>query len=197
VPTAATLNGTLTYAARPGRGRLEFAFEVVRLWQMPVERLLSGGLGMLPLAVLGRMPPGQTAEEALPQVIARLVERVQVEAQGEEGPILLTAAYVLTGLRVSRDRLRELFQGVRKMRESTAYQTILEEGRAEGLSQGEAKGRTEEARKLLLKLGRKRLGEPDATVEAAVKAIQDLDRLELLAERVMEVKNWQDLLATP
>jgi predicted transposase YdaD len=75
------------------------------------------------------------------------VEREQAEAPGEEGPILLSAAFVLTGQRVSRERLIELFQGVRTMRESTAYQIILDEGRAEG----EAKGRTEEARKLLLK----------------------------------------------
>ena len=45
------------------------------------------------------------------------------------------------------------------MRESTTYQAILDEGRAEG--------QAAEARKLLLRLGRKHLGEPDAAVEAA------------------------------
>jgi predicted transposase YdaD len=183
------LSDTLCYAARPGRGRLEFTFEIVRLWQVPVERLLASGLGMLPLAVLGQLPAGHTAEEALPQVITRLSERVQAEASGEQESILLTAAYVLTGLRVSRERLTELFQGVRKMRDSTAYQAILEEG--------EVIGQEKEARRLLLRLGRKRLGEPDATVEASVQAITDLERLELLAERVQEVASWQDLLSAP
>lgn len=78
------------------------------------------------------------------------------------------------------------------MRESTAYQAILDEGRAEGLS----KGRIEEARRLLLKLGRKKLGEADATVEAAVRTINDVDRLEQLIERVEEVAAWHDLLQT-
>lgn len=187
------LTGTLSYAARPGRGRLEFAFEVMRLWQVPVERLLASGLGTLPLAVLGQMPAGRTVDEALPQVIARLVERIETEALPEQGPILLTACFVLMGLRLSHQRAIELFQGVRKMRDSTTYQAILDEGRIEG----EAKGRTEEARKLLLRLGRKHLGEPEAPVEAAVLAITDLEHLELLAERVWEVSNWQELLATP
>lgn len=79
------------------------------------------------------------------------------------------------------------------MRESTTYQAILEEGRAEGLS----KGRTEEARRLLLKLGRKQLGEPEAAIEAGVRSIEDVDRLELLIERIGEVSNWRDLLQTP
>jgi predicted transposase YdaD len=126
-------------------------------------------------------------------VIARLVERIDTEAPAEQAPILLTASFVLSGLRVSRERAVELFQGVQKMRDSTTYQMILDEGRAEGLN----KGLTQEARKLLLRLGRKHLGEPGATVEAAVQAIDDLERLELLAERLTEVKSWQDLLQTP
>ncbi|HTU21242.1 MAG TPA: hypothetical protein VMG10_24525 [Gemmataceae bacterium] len=79
------------------------------------------------------------------------------------------------------------------MRDSTSYQAILDEGRAEG----EIKGRAEEARRLLVLLGRKRLGGPDAAVEAAVHAIADVDRLELLIDRINEVASWQDLLQTP
>jgi predicted transposase YdaD len=128
------------------------------------------------------------------------VERIEAEA-GEQAPILLTAAFVLMGLRLSRERAVEMFQGVRKMRESTTYQAILDEGRAEGLAKGRAEGLSEgEAegmRKLLLLLGRKHLGEPDAAVESAVRSINDRQRLTSLAERVTEVKNWRDLLATP
>jgi predicted transposase YdaD len=191
------LTGTLSYAARPGRGKLEFAFEVIRLWQVPVERLLRSGLGTLPLAVLGQMPAGRAADEALPEVIARLVQRIEGEAPSEQGPILLTASFVLTGLRVSQQRVLELFQGVRKMRESTAYQAILDEGRAEGLIMGESKGRAEEARQLLLRLGRKKLGPSEARVEETIRGIDNVDRLELLIERLLEAASWQELLQTP
>jgi predicted transposase YdaD len=179
------LTDTVHYEARPGRGGLNFRFEIIRMWEMPVERLLSSGLGTLPLAVLAQMPVGSTLDEALPGVIARLVGRIEAEASPEQSPILLTASFVLTGLRVSKQRVIELFQGVRKMRDSTAYQAILDEGRAE------------EARQLLLRLGRKKWGAVDSTVEQTVRAIEDVDRLELLIERVLETASWQELLQTP
>ena len=191
------LRGKLSYAPRPGRGKLEFGFEVLPVWEVPVERLLSSGLGTLPLAVLGRMPVGLTLDEALPGVIARLVRRIEAEASAEEGPILLTASYVLMGLRLSRERAVELFQGVRKMRDSTTYQAILDEGRDEGRVEGELKGRAEEARQMLLRLGRKRLGKPKQKAIDAVRSLDDVNRLELLIERLLEVNTWQELLQTP
>jgi hypothetical protein len=78
------------------------------------------------------------------------------------------------------------------MRDSTTYQGILDEDRAEG----EIKGQAEEARRLLPRLGRKHLGDPDAMAEAAVRGIADVDRLELLIERISEVASWQELLQT-
>jgi predicted transposase YdaD len=151
------------------------------------------------------MPGGQTPDEALPQVIAQLAQRIEGEASQELGAILLTASYVLMGLRLSRERAMELFQGVRKMRDSTTYQAILDEGRAEGEIKGLIKGReeglamgqVEEARQLLLRLGRKKLGPLEATVQEAIRAINDLQRLELLFERLLDVSSWQDLLQTP
>lgn len=83
------------------------------------------------------------------------------------------------------------------MRESTAYQAILDEGRAEGEIKGRTEGRAEEARQLLLRLGRKKLGVPDAAVERAICALEDVERLEMLSERLLEVNTWQELLQTP
>jgi predicted transposase YdaD len=87
------------------------------------------------------------------------------------------------------------------MRDSTTYQAILDEGRAEGEIKGRAEGLTmgqiEEARELLLRLGRKRLGPPGPTDEVAIRAINDLQCLELLIERMLDVASWQDLLRTP
>lgn len=187
------LNGTVRYAVRPERGRMDFAFEVVRLWQVPVERLLASGLGTLPLTPLGQMPEGRTLDEVLPEIVARLVQRIETETEAEQERVLLTATYVLMGLRVSYERAIELFQGVGKMRDSTTYQAILEEGRGEG----RLEGRAEEARKVVLQLGRKHLGEPDSTTEAAVQAINDLKHLETLIGRASEVSSWEELLQTP
>jgi hypothetical protein len=43
--THRNVTGQVGYAARPGRGRMEFGYEVVRLWEWPSEKLLTGPLG--------------------------------------------------------------------------------------------------------------------------------------------------------
>lgn len=52
-------------------------------------------------------------------------------------------------------------------------------------------------RSLLLRLGRKHFGSPDAETLAAVEAITDLARLERLGEQLLDAVSWRDLLATP
>jgi hypothetical protein len=43
------LTGKLGYLPRPRKGKMEFGYEVVRLWQMPVRRILAGGWERWPL----------------------------------------------------------------------------------------------------------------------------------------------------
>jgi hypothetical protein len=70
------------------------------------------------------------------------------------------------------------------MRESTTYQAIIAEGRAD------------EARRLLLLRGEEQFGAPaDATVRAAVEAIGEVERLEELFRKVSLMQDWQELLA--
>jgi hypothetical protein len=179
------LDGKVRYESRPGRGKMDFGYEVVELWRRPAEQLLKGDLATVPLAPLGQLPAGLSLQEGLADVIRRLVERLEREATPELAHKLLTAAFVLTGLRVDKDTVRQLFQGVQAMRESSAYQLILEEGAAEG------------AQKILLGLGRKRFGQPDEATRAAVVAITDFARLEQLVERVYDTSSWEELLQTP
>jgi predicted transposase YdaD len=177
----------------PRRGRLDFRFQVIRLWQRPVEELLAGGLGVLPLAPLGRLPTGTRPPAGLAGVVERLVERVTQEAAPDDAPELLNAAYILLGLRVPKSVGTVLFRRVRAMRESSTYQAILDEGREEGREEGALR----EARKLLLRQGHRKFGAPEPAVEATVQAITDLDRLERMCDRLLDVMTWQDLLATP
>lgn len=71
------------------------------------------------------------------------------------------------------------------MHESTAYDMAVEEGCVKA------------THRVLLKLGRRLLGPPDPSVESALTAIQDVERLERMAEAVLTVKSWQELLSTP
>lgn len=49
------------------------------------------------------------------------------------------AAFILMGLRYESAMVQTLLRGVGQMRESTTYQAILEEGKAEGIALGESK----------------------------------------------------------
>jgi hypothetical protein len=50
---------------------------------------------------------------------------------------------------------------------------------------------------MLLRLGRLNFGEPEAATVAALEAIPDLNRLEAMSERLLQVSTWQELLSTP
>ena len=89
----------------------------------------------------------------------------------------------------------DLLQGKNYMRESTTYQAILREGKAEGIAQGLAQGKAEEAKRLLLLLGRKQFGPAGEEVEAKIDAMSDVEKLEELNKRVLDVSSWSDLLA--
>lgn len=83
------------------------------------------------------------------------------------------------------------------MRESSTYQFILEEGRAEGIAKGLAEGLAKGERNVLIRQGRKKFGPPDARSLAALHAISDSNRLELLAERLLDAASWDELLDHP
>jgi len=82
------------------------------------------------------------------------------------------------------------------MNESTTYQAILREGRQEGLKEGLVEGRGMGQQQLLVRLGAKRFGKPDAAILAAIEAIRDVERLEALGERMLDedVRDWNTLI---
>src|SRR2546425_10266456 len=97
------------------------------------------------------------------------------------------------GLRYNQALAGELLKGVRAMEESATYQEIIRKGEAKGKAEGVA----EEAQRILLLVGTKAFGVPDAATKAAIAGIVDRERLEALIERVGEAKGWQELLAKP
>ena len=152
-------------------------YRTVRVWEVPAQQWLSGGLGLVPLAPLGDVQPGE-----LPAVIAQMKQRLDLTVPPRERAALWSATYILMGLRYERALIQTLLQGVVTMKESVTYQAILEEGKAE------------EARKILLLLGGDRFGEPSAKVQAALNSLADVSRLEELTVRVKHAASWQELL---
>ena len=182
------MTGRVQRSLPDGRSYHDFRYDVVRLWQQPVEPILEGGLGTLPLAPLADVPKAD-----LPSVVRRMEERLKREAPEAQAKTLWASAYVLMGLRYAASLAEHLLRGVLSMEESVTYQLIVEEGKARGIAQG----RAEEAKRLLLLWGRKRFGAPDAATKAALDSIDNLRRLEELSERLLEVKSWEELLVAP
>jgi predicted transposase YdaD len=147
------------------------------------------------------VPVSDVAPERLPESLTAVAKRFRGEATPEL-KTLLTATSISTGLRYRREQVAGLIEGVANMilmhtkaiEESRVYQDLFAKGRAEGEAAGEAKGKAEEARKILLRRGRKRLGEPDARVQAEIEAIAEVERLEALLDRVLDASSWDELL---
>jgi predicted transposase YdaD len=184
------MTGLVEHQRSDGRRYLIFEYDIVRAWQKPVDMVLAGGLGTLPLAPLADVSPS-----VLPDVIRRMEERISQEVSPAEAGLLWTATYVLMGLRYSPELATQILQGVRAMKESATYQAIIEEGRVEGREEGRVEGRVEEARAILLRQGTKRFGPPTPQAQAALETITAIDRLELLSERLLDVESWDELLA--
>jgi len=178
------LTGTLERGFRGEQPYLVFRYEVVRVWQLSPDMFLSGGLGILPLA-----PLSAVAEAELPGVIRRMDQRIRAEATPDEAGTLWTAADVLMGLRYPRQLVVQLLQGVHGMKESVTYQAIVEEGEIKGM----LRARLDD----LLRLGRRRFGEPNADAEATLRGINDPERLSRMIDVLLDVSSWDELLATP
>jgi predicted transposase YdaD len=169
-----------------------FRYQVLRVWEMPAEQFLRGGLGTLALA-----PISAVREAEIRGVMAQMKARLDREPRRIRVAEVWAATYVLLGLRYTEAFAAALFEGVLGMEASATYRAIVAKGRVEGRAEGEAKGRVEEARRLLLRLGEKVLGPAEAVAQAAVEAISDVDRLEQLVEKVPQISNWQELLNLP
>jgi hypothetical protein len=163
----------------PKRGRyLEFWYDVVRVWELPAEAFLNGGLGVIPLAVVAA---GADAEK-LPIILQESKEAASSIAGPMSAREVLAAEYILLGLKYAEEFVRSLFTEVREMRESTTFQGILEEGREEGL------------REAILSLGELSFGAPDESVRRALDAIHDAEQLKSLLRRVHSAGDWSELL---
>jgi hypothetical protein len=106
------------------------------------------------------------------------------------------------GLRYSKEQVDEFIKGVsamilgiRGIEESSVYQDIFAKGEAKGEARGRAEGSVAQARDDVLRLGRKRFGQPNENVSARIDAIDNLAQLLFLHDRILDVSTWAELLA--
>ncbi len=188
---------TGTYEKRHRNGDVYdcFRYDVVRVWERPVEEILTAGLAVLPLA-----PVAAIEREQVPGVLMAISERFIRETSTDQAATLWAATEVLMGLRYSKEQVEEFIRGVsamilgiRGIEESSVYQDIF----AKGEAKGHVEGRVEEARLAILRLGLKRFGQPDEGVRMMIDAIDDINRLNSLLDQILDVSSWGELLTFP
>jgi hypothetical protein len=101
------------------------------------------------------------------------------------------SAFSLMGLRYAEQIAAQVYAGITAMEESVTYQAIIRKGMEKGI----VEGKLQEGKRLLLLLGQNRFGAPDAEVRAAVEALTDLERVEWLSQRLLDVSGWHELLS--
>jgi predicted transposase YdaD len=164
-------------------------YEVLRLWEISPAIFFSGVTSLLAFA-----PLCDVSEEELPALIGRMTVEIGANYDVPMQKEIWACANVLMGLKFRPHVANEILIGVFNMLDlstSTTYQELVKDAKAEG----EARGRSTEARRILLKLGAERLGEPGEQTQEVLKAIKSHERLEDLLARLFHVETWQDLLA--
>lgn len=166
-----------------------FRYEIIRVWELDIDRLFECGVGTLPLVSLA-----QVNEEQLPSIIERLRDAYRQSIEEKEIQTdLWVATSVLMGLRYSAALIDQLLSEVLGMEDSSVYQAILEKGEA----RGEARGQLLGARRMLLRVGGQQFGEPSAEELQQIEAIDNVEQLEEMALKVREAGSWAELLQKP
>lgn len=157
--------------------RIEFQYR----WEQPAETWLNGPLGLLPLA-----PLGAASDAELADIIQKVEQRIERDAPPEESKDLLTAAYLLTGVRHGAAKMRQLLKGANLMdvaKYSSTPQVLAELAEERGM------------RTLILDLARQRFGEPGEQALAALGAVEDRSQLKAIARRIFDATSWDELLS--
>jgi predicted transposase YdaD len=140
------------------------------------------------------------------------IEHVELQAGRdiglEQAATLWAATKVLKGLRYPKEQVEEfergvstMILGIRGIEEPSVYQDIFAKGEVMGEARGEAKGRVEgrvdEARAAILRLGSKKFGEGDEGIRKKIEAIDDIDQLNFVLDRIFDTSTWDELLSRP
>ena len=182
---APTVTGRV-YDRADDHSSLEFRYRVVRLWELPVEPLLTGPIGTVPLAVLAAVP-----RAGLKAVVDRVAQRAVEELPRAEVRDLAEVVFVFVGIRVKGLKTVEAIMGTfnELLEDSVTYQAIRQ-GEARGEARGEAIGR----QATILDQGTDRFGPPSGPVVERIRGTTDVGQLQSWSKRVLTVDGWETLV---
>ncbi len=171
---------------------LHFRYTTIRLWELPFEVMLRHGPGFMALAML--------TDEAVrdsEQCLARIDEQLRSDSLTDK--MLedeLSSIYFMMGMRYDPLAIQQLFRSaIMFLEDSSTYQLVLKKGEARGIALGEARGVLHSSRSHILRVGIKRFWPAPAEVMSKIQAISDLVILEMLLDRAVEARTWDEVIA--
>jgi hypothetical protein len=158
--------------------RLDFSCHLMRVWELATSDVLSGGLGILPLA-----PITAVTESDLPPVIEKVRQRLGSEMPAQQGREFMLVMRVLMGLRYQEKVTESLMQSIVEMTDSVEWQKIFRSGKVEG------------ERSILMRQATQRFGTPPDAILNRFRSIDNADELDRLALKLLNSSSWEDLLS--
>lgn len=174
------LTGIYKVVSENGDPFLEYRYKVIRLWELAPKVFLDAGIGVLPLAPLGKIE----AEE-LPELLRQMQLRLESEIPRSGWNEYWTGTRVLMGLKYPDELIEELLKGIFQMfdiRESSTIQRFLNEGREEGTKQA------------LVRVLTHRFGTVAPKLQEYIEAVSDAEVLQILIDRALDVQHPEELL---
>jgi len=171
-------------------GELSHRFNVIRLWEQPTE-IFQKYQGLLPFAALSQT---NNPEETLRQV-AKQIENI-ADKQVQSNVAASTA--IISGIALSQEIIQRLLRS-EIMKESVIYQSILQEGLAEGkakgiaegmakgIAEGKAKGIAETTKQLALNMLRSNIA-MDLVVQITGLSLKQVQKLQKPDTKKSETK---------
>ncbi|HEY2785697.1 MAG TPA: DUF4351 domain-containing protein [Fimbriiglobus sp.] len=137
---------------------------------------MTGPLALIPLA-----PIAANSRDEVKQVVTRMSDRMWAETDPATFQRLANAAMFLLTMRYDAMITKGAFTDHPALKE--VFDLFRDDGRAE------------EARTMILRIGRKRLGAPKPEHEAAITQETDFAKLEALSGRLLDVNTWDEMFA--
>ena len=163
--------------------RTRHEFDVIRLWEQPVEIFLNSP-GLLPLATLANT----TDRIATLRQVALKVKQLPELQQNR----IVTSTSFLAGLLLKDDVLIRKIMGQSIIQESSVYKGAVAEGLIKGRTEGRVEGLREGEQKAITRLLTRKLGQLPELAKARIAALSS-DRLEALEDRLFGLQSLEDL----
>jgi len=166
-----------------------FTFKVIKLWEIsPVVLKQTGLVGIFPLMVLAH---GGKRPEVVEEVITSLKS-----VGGEAGKELLSLTYILASLVFENEAdcrwLKKRFKMLQDiLRDTWAYQEIMQEGRQEGREE-ERQQRLKDQRQMLMSLVQVHFSNIAHLAQERADAIKDPEALQSLILKVVAAQDEEE-----